>query len=112
MAKKCKTRTGRICVTLPAIMIENYRKLAEETGLPVSKIIFLTLRRKSKGVILLPAVYTQSVNKLYELVASALAENKVSPELKLEISNLESWTRRAGVLLDSESGAEYYGKKL
>ena len=41
-----KKKTGRICVTLPADMLENFRILSEETDLSISRLIYLRLRNR------------------------------------------------------------------
>ena len=107
--KKHKIETERICVTMPKVLLEHYRATAEETGMSVSKVILATLRSKGKNVILLPMLYVKYVEKLNAVIASAIAANTVTPELKQQIATLEYLARRADILVEKK-GVTYHGK--
>ncbi len=109
MVSKQKVATDRICVTLPQVLLDHYRQLSRETGLSVSKIILITLRKKNDSVILLPVTYVKFVDRFNNLISSALVANTVTPELKQQIATLEYLARRADILVDKK-GANYYAK--
>lgn len=97
--KKKKIRMERICVSLPAIMLDNYRNMAAETGLSVSRVILTELRSKDQNVILLPRLYCDYVKKIDSVIAEALAKNEVTPALKQTLQNLQRNAEIARVLV-------------
>ena len=107
--RNVRTRNARICVSLPEVMLENYRCMAEETGMSVSRVIRTELRSKKQNVILLPRLYTDYVKKIDCVIASALAANTVTPELKQAIETLRTLAYRADVLVQKEE-ITCYGK--
>ena len=96
---KQKLRMERICVSLPAIMLENYRFMAAETGLSVSRVILTVLRSKGQNVILLPRLYTDYANKIHSVVTEAVAKKGVTPELKRMLVNLCEQAETARILV-------------
>lgn len=97
--KKKKIRMARICVSLPAVMLENYRYMAAETGLSVSRVILTVLRSKDQNVILLPRLYSEYVKKIDRVITEALAKNEVTPALKQALQNLQRNAEIARVLV-------------
>lgn len=99
MKRRQKIRMERICVSLPAIMLDNYRNMAAETGLSVSRVILTVLRSKDQNVILLPRLYSEYVKKIDRVITEALAKSEVTPELKQVLDNLQRNAEIAGVLV-------------
>lgn len=101
--KKKKIRMARICVSLPAVMLENYRYMAAETGLSISRVILTVLRSKERNVIMLPRLYTDYAKKIARVITEALAKNEVTPELKHTLENLRKQAELARVLVKGEN---------
>ncbi len=99
MKRKYKIRMARICVSLPAVMLENYRNMAAESGLSVSRVILTVLRSKDRNVILLPRLYSEYVKKIDRVITEALAKSEVTPELKQVLDNLRRQAEMARVLM-------------
>ena len=99
MKNKKRIRMARVCVSLPAVMLDNYRYMAKETGLSVSRVILTVLRSKDQNVILLPRLYCDYVKKIDSVIAEALAKNEVTPELKQVLDNLRRQAEMARVLM-------------
>lgn len=99
MKRKYKIRMARICVSLPAVMLENYRNMAAESGLSVSRVILTVLRSKDRNVILLPRLYSEYVKKIDRVITEALAKSEVTPELKQVLDNLRRQAEMVRVLM-------------
>ena len=99
MKKKKRIPMARICVSLPAVMLENYRNMAAETGLSVSRVILTVLRSKDRNVILLPRLYIDYVNKIHSVATEAVAKKDVTPELKQMLVSLCNQAESARVLV-------------
>ena len=85
---------SRICITLPAVLLEFYRQTAQETGLSVSKVILTVLKANRKQVLLLPRFYMAELKVLELKVEAALASNAVTPELKGELQSIRDYLER------------------
>ena len=81
---------SRICITLPAVLLEYYRQAAQETGLSISKIILTVLKANRKQVLLLPRFYMAELKDLDLKIGAALASNTVTPELKAELRSVRN----------------------
>ena len=110
--KKHKIRMERICVSLPAVMLENYRNMAAETGLSVSRVILTVLRSKDRNVLLLPRLYTDYAKKVDRVIAAALAANDVTPELKETLESLRLSEEFARVVVHEKEGRQWDNKSL
>ena len=74
-----KSKTGRICVTLPVDMLENFRVLSEETDLSVSRLIYLRLRKR-EPILLITEDLLAEVKHLHNLLNEIKLGNRLSPE--------------------------------
>ena len=74
-----KHKTGRICVTLPVDMLENFRILSEETDLSVSRLIYLRLRKR-EPILLVTKELLDEVKSLRNLLNDIKLANRLSPE--------------------------------
>lgn len=68
MRKKAnKIKNARICVTLPTDMLQNFRFLSEKTGLSISRLVYLRLRKRDPILIVTENVL-QEIQGLKELL--------------------------------------------
>lgn len=74
-----QSKTGRICVTLPVDMLENFRILSEETDLSVSRLIYLRLRKR-EPILLVTKELLDEVKSLRNLLNDIKLANRLSPE--------------------------------
>lgn len=81
-----KHKTGRICVTLPVEMLENFRILSEETDLSVSKLIYLRLRKREPILVVTDNMLSE-IKILREILDDIRFLHYLSPE---KMSRLES----------------------
>lgn len=81
-----KSKTGRICVTLPVEMLENFRILSEETDLSISRLIYLRLHKREPILIVTDNMLSE-IKMLREILDDIKALNYLSPE---KLSRLES----------------------
>ncbi|MBR2183229.1 MAG: hypothetical protein IJ858_07390 [Acidaminococcaceae bacterium] len=88
---------SRICITLPAVLLEFYRQTAQETGLSVSRVILTVLKANRKQVLLLPRFYMAELKVLELKIGAALASNTVTPELKAELLTISEYLDRTKV---------------
>ena len=99
--KKTKIRRKipgkRICITLPAVLLEYYRQAAQETGLSISKIILTVLKANRKQVLLLPRFYMAELKDLDLKIGAALASNTVTPELKASLRSIHEYLDRTEI---------------
>ena len=107
MKRRQKIRMERICISFPAVMLENYRYMAAETGLSVSRVILTELRSKDQNVILLPRLYCDYVKKIDSVIAEALAKNEVTPALKQALQSLQRNAEIARVLVKEKERMSY-----
>ena len=88
---------SRICITLPAVLLEFYRQAAQETGLSISRVILTVLKANRKQVLLLPRFYLEELNDLELKIGAALASNTVTPELKAELCSVQEYLERTKI---------------
>ena len=74
-----KHKTGRICVTLPVEMLENFRILSEETDLSVSRLIYLRLRKR-EPILLVTEKLLDEVKNLRNLLNDIKLGSHISQE--------------------------------
>lgn len=77
--KSKKIETGRVCVTLPRILLEDFREKSYLTGLSVSKLIYHRLRTRAPIVIVGKEVL-EAVLELRALLKEAHAQGQMQPE--------------------------------
>ena len=92
--KRQKIPGKRICVTLPAVLLEHYRQTASECGMSVSAVIMTVIRSRNRNVTLLPVTYQQEIRQLNRLLERALQMNAVDPELRRVAESIKIYTER------------------
>lgn len=73
------SKTGRICVTLPLEMLQNFKLLSEETDLSISRLIYLRLRKR-EPILLVTEDLLDEVKNLRHLLNDIKLGNRLSPE--------------------------------
>ena len=81
-----QSKTRRICITLPADMLENFRILSEETDLSISRLIYLRLRNR-ESILIVTDDMLHEIQVLRELLNEIKFLNYLSPE---KLARLES----------------------
>ena len=79
MSKSKKIETGRICVTLPVDMLQNFRILSDETDLSISRLIYLRLRSR-EPILVVTNDMLREIQTLRELVTDIKHGNYISHE--------------------------------
>lgn len=74
-----QSKTGRICVTLPSDMLENFRILSNETDLSISRLIYLRLRKR-EPILLITEDLLAEVRSLHNLLNDIKLGNRLAPE--------------------------------
>lgn len=69
----------RISVSLPSDMLAHYKLLAKESGLSISRLIYLRLRSKKKTIVIVGREQLREVQELKALV-QALIQGKMLNE--------------------------------
>ena len=87
----------RICITLPAVLLEHFRQAAQDTGLSVSRVILTVLKANRKQVLLLPRFYLEELKDLELKIGVALASNTVTPELKAGLRSVREYLERTKI---------------
>lgn len=80
--RKCKSKklkTARISVTLPQIMIEDFKAKNEMTGLSISRLIYLRLKSR-KAVIIASEELLREVKYLQQKFAEIVATGTIEEE--------------------------------
>ena len=72
-------KTGRICVTLPIEMLQNFRILSDETDLSISRLIYLRLRSREPILVVTNDVLRE-IQTLRGLITDIKRDNYISPE--------------------------------
>ena len=62
----------RISVSLPPDMLTHYKLLAEESGISISRLIYLRLRSKKKSIVFVGREQLREVQELKTLVQSLI----------------------------------------
>ena len=73
------SKTGRICVTLPLEMLQNFKLLSEETDLSISRLIYLRLRKR-EPILLVTEDLLDEVKNLRHLLNDIKLGNRLSSE--------------------------------
>lgn len=68
-------RKQRISVSLPPDMLENYKMIAEESGISVSRLIYLRLQSRKKSIIVVGQDLLNAVRELKSLAQQLLKGN-------------------------------------
>lgn len=92
--KRQKIPGARICITMPAVLLEHYRQTASECGISVSKVILTVIRSRNRNVLLLPVTYQQEIRQLNRLLERALQMNAVDPELRRVTESIKTYSER------------------
>ena len=74
-----QSKTGRICVTLPVDMLENFRILSEETDLSISRLIYLRLHKR-EPILLVTEKLLDEVKNLRNLLNDIKLGSYISQE--------------------------------
>ncbi len=103
-----KRRGVRVCITLDAMMMAEYREIAKMTGFTVSRLIRRRLEVRG-GIVAVPEDVTKELRSIHGLIEYAVRTGMYDPNL------LDAWKNRVEVydrLIDFASQATFlYGKK-
>ncbi|MBR1645369.1 MAG: hypothetical protein IJ685_01200 [Selenomonadaceae bacterium] len=83
-------RKQRISVSLPADMLENYKMIASESGISVSRLIYLRLRSRKKSIVVVGQDVLNAIRELKTLVNGLLKGNSPRDEI---VQSLIRYTR-------------------
>lgn len=83
-------RKQRISISLPPDMLENYKMIAEEAGISVSRLIYLRLRSRKKSIMLVGQEVLNAVRELKSLAQQIL---KGTPPQNDVVQSLVRYTR-------------------
>lgn len=83
-------RKQRISVSLPPDMLENYKILAEESGISVSRLIYLRLRSRKKSIVIVGQEVLKAIRELKTLVNGLLKGNSPRNEI---VQSIVRYTR-------------------
>lgn len=88
---------SRICITMPSVLLEYYRQVAQETGLSISKVILTLLKANRRQVLLLPRFYMDELKDLELKIGAALASNTLTPELEAGLRSVREYLERTKI---------------
>ena len=71
----------RISVSLPPDMLAHYKILAEESGISVSRLIYLRLRSKKKSIVIVGRDMLNAVKELKNLVQSLIQGKPIDADV-------------------------------
>ena len=71
----------RISVSMPPDMLAHYKLLAEESGISVSRLIYLRLKSKKKSIIIVGREQLREVQELKTLVKSLIQGKSLNDEV-------------------------------
>ena len=74
-------RKQRISVSLPPDLLAHYKAIAEESGISVSRLIYLRLRSKKKSIIVVGQDMMNAVQELKNLVQSLIQGKTLNEDL-------------------------------
>ena len=97
-----KKKTGRICITLPNEMLEDFQLRSMETGLSISRLIYLRLRNRLP-IIIVSDFLVQEVTSVKKMIEDLKKNSSISQE-KLKI--FERWLEHISKLVDLGSPHE------
>ena len=83
-------RKQRISVSLPPDMLENYKMIAEESGISVSRLIYLRLQSRKKSIIVVGQDLLNAVRELKSLAQQLLKGNSPRDDV---VQSLVRYTR-------------------
>ena len=71
----------RISVSLPSDMLAHYKLLAEESGISISRLIYLRLRSKKKTIVIVGREQLREVEELKALVQSLIQGKPIDEDV-------------------------------
>lgn len=71
----------RISVSLPSDMLAHYKLLAEESGISISRLIYLRLKSKKKSIVIVGREQLREVQELKALVQSLIQGKTLNEDL-------------------------------
>ena len=71
----------RISVSLPPDMLAHYKILAEESGISVSRLIYLRLRSKKRSIVIVGRDMLNAVQELKNLVKSLIQSKPIDEDV-------------------------------
>lgn len=71
----------RISVSLPPDMLAHYKILAEESGISISRLIYLRLKSKKKSIVIVGREQLREVQELKALVQSLIQGKTLNEDL-------------------------------
>lgn len=74
-------RKQRISVSLPPDLLAHYKAIVEESGISVSRLIYLRLRSKKKSIIVVGQDMMNAVQELKNLVQSLIQGKTLNEDL-------------------------------
>gem|GEM_PF-5802180 len=104
MKKKKKLDTVRVSVTLPQVMVEDFKTKAELTGLSISRVVYLQLKAR-KPIIIVPGDLLSQVKGLRQVLDKIADEGNIEAEI---ISILQQNVRFYQELVASNREGEVY----
>lgn len=99
---KSKLKTSRISVTMPVEMMEDFKIKSQMTGLSISRLIYLRLRRR-KPILLISDEILGGIKELKEMITDAQV-NKYLPYDA--ISMIETRVRQISSMVNFDSPTE------
>ncbi|SCM82574.1 hypothetical protein KL86SPO_50345 [uncultured Sporomusa sp.] len=79
MKKRKKLSTIRVSVTLPELMVEDFKTKADLTGLSVSRIVHLQLKAR-KPIMIVSREFLNEVRELRQVLDKIVAEGTIEAE--------------------------------
>lgn len=104
MKKRKKLNTVRVSVTLPQVMVEDFKTKAELTGLSISRVVYLQLKAR-KPIIIVPGDLLSQVKGLRQVLDKIATEGNVEAEV---LSTLQQSVRFHQALVGFNGEAEIY----
>ena len=71
----------RISVSLPSDMLAHYKLLAEESGISISRLIYLRLRSKKKTIVIVGREMLNTVRELKNLVQFLIQSKSIDEDV-------------------------------
>lgn len=71
----------RISVSLPPDMLANFKDIAEESGISVSRLIYLRLKSKKKSILVVGREQLREVQELKALVQALIQDKMLNKDL-------------------------------
>ena len=96
-------RKQRISVSLPPDMLENYKMIAAESGISVSRLIYLRLRSRKKSFVVVGQDVLNAIRELKNLVNGLLKGNSPRDEI---VKSIVRYTRFLENFVDLDGESE------